>query len=304
MAGITDRVYRSICKEHGADVVVSEMVSAEGLFYGSKATAALLAFSETERPIGIQLFGANPEHMARAAEIVEKTVHPDFIDLNSGCPVPKVVCKNGGAALLKDINLYKEMIRAIVGAVSIPVTVKIRSGWFEHDWTDIAFAQAAAACGAKALTLHPRSKTMGFSGHSYWKRIAIVKKEIPIPLIGNGDIESAQDACDMLSQTGCDSIMIGRGTFGNPWIFSQVKQAISKNPVTFPTPKQRVETAKRHLKKALLEYGEKHTASEMKKHLCWYTKGIVGASALRLKFFRAQSVSELQHLLDEISFTV
>ncbi len=304
LAGITDKVFRSICKQHGADVLVSEMVSAEGLFYGSKATAGLLAFSETERPIGIQLFGANPDHMARAAEIVVNTVHPDFIDLNSGCPVPKVVGRNGGAALLKDIGLYKEMLRALVGAVSVPITVKIRSGWYEHQWCDIAFAQAAQECGVKALTLHPRSKTMGFSGHSYWERIALVKKELSIPVIGNGDINSAADALEMKNQTGCDSIMIGRATFGNPWIFSQIKQAFSQSPVVLPTPKERVDTALTHLEQSVSEYGEKHALGEMKKHLCWYTKGLNGASALRSHVFKAQKISELRNLLENLSLDI
>lgn len=301
LAGITDTVFRCICRENGADVVMSEMVSAEGLFYRSKPTTSLLLFSEAERPFGIQLFGAKPGHMAKAAEFVQKTAQPDFIDLNSGCPVPKVVTKNGGAALLKDIRLFRELVKALVGAVSVPVSVKIRSGWFEHRWVDVEFAQAASDCGAQAVILHPRSKTMGFSGHSYWDRISLVKKAVGVPVIGNGDICSAEDALSMFSLTLCDSIMIGRGALGNPWLFSQIRSVLDKRKPAPVTPRRRIDAALAHLKRFTAAYGEKRSAAEMKKHVSWYIKGLPRAAALRTKIFTAKTTGDLKTVLEEFS---
>jgi tRNA-dihydrouridine synthase B len=300
LAGITETVFRTICKEHGADVVMSEMVSAEGLFYRSKGTDALLRFEKKERPVGIQLFGAKPDHMARAAEHVQKRADPDFIDLNSGCPVPKVVKKNGGASLLKDLRLFRELVCAMVHAASVPVSVKIRSGWSEYHWVDVEFAQAAVECGASAVILHPRSKTMGFSGHSYWERIAVVKKAVKVPVVGNGDILSEQDAQDMFSQTGCDSVMIGRGAMGNPWIFSRTKALMSGKPVQMPSSQERIETALDHIQRYKTMYGEKKTAGEMKKHVSWYVRGLPGASGLRARIFRVKTTGEITAALEEL----
>jgi tRNA-dihydrouridine synthase B len=300
MAGITESVFRTLCKEHGADVVMSEMVSAEGLFYRSNGTDALLHFEDRERPIGIQLFGAKPDHMACAAEHVQKRANPDFIDLNSGCPVPKVVKKNGGASLLKDLRLFKELVSVMVKAASVPVSVKIRSGWSEHHWVDVEFAQAAEACGASAVILHPRSKSMGFSGHSYWERIAVVKKSVKVPVVGNGDILLEQDAQEMFSQTGCDAVMIGRGAMGNPWIFSRIKALLSHKPEQKPTVKERIETALEHIHRYKKLYGEKKAAAEMKKHASWYIRGLPGASGKRARIFRAKTTGEIAAALEEL----
>jgi tRNA-dihydrouridine synthase B len=301
LAGISDTVFRGLCKENGADVVMSEMVSAEGLFHRSRATASLLHFAESERPIGVQLFGAKPDHMARAAEYVEKSVHPDFMDLNSGCPVSKVVKKNGGASLLKDLRLFKEMVRAMVGAASVPISVKIRSGWHEHEWVDVEFAQAAVECGAQAVILHPRSKTMGFSGHSYWDRIAFVKKAVSVPVIGNGDICAPRDGCDMFARTGCDSIMVGRGALGNPWIFSQIRMALDGRPIAPVDSRRKIATALDHIARFTKVYGEKRAAADLKKHLSWYIKGISGATSLRARIFQSRTTNDLKMVLSELS---
>jgi tRNA-dihydrouridine synthase B len=300
MAGITESVFRTLCREHGADVVMSEMVSAEGLFYRSKGTDALLRFENLERPIGIQLFGAKPDHMARAAEHVQKRANPDFIDLNSGCPVPKVVKKNGGAALLKDIALFRQLVTSIVKVVSVPVSVKIRSGWSEHHWVDVEFAQVAVECGASAIIVHPRSKSMGFSGHSYWERIAVVKNAVKVPVVGNGDILSEQDALDMFTRTGCDSVMIGRGAMGNPWIFSRINAFFSHKPVQMPSPQVRIKTALEHLQRYKKLYGEKKTAADMKKPASWYIRGLPGASGFRARIFRAKMTGEIAAALEEL----
>jgi tRNA-dihydrouridine synthase B len=214
MAGITETVFRSLYRENGADVVMSEMISAEGIFRQSKKTCGLLKFNPGERPIGIQIFGSNPDHMASCAAYIEEHVRPDFIDLNAGCPVPKVVNKNGGAALLRNARLFEKIISSMIKAVSIPVTVKLRSGWSLDEYVDVQFAKIAQDCGASAVILHPRSKTMIFTGHSFWERITAVKSAIAIPVVGNGDIASVDDAKAMFSQTGCDSIMIGRAALG------------------------------------------------------------------------------------------
>jgi len=298
MAGITEKVFRTLCKENGADIVVSEMVSAEGLFYGSKATMDLMKFSECERPIGIQLFGSDPDHMARAAAFVQKHVKPDFIDLNSGCPVPKVVKKNGGSALLQNASLFQKILKAMKKELSIPVTVKIRSGWHKYEWVDTEFAMIAQDCGAAALTIHPRSQTMGFSGHSFWERIAEVKKTVSIPVIGNGDINTPSDALKMVRETGCDSVMIGRGAYGNPWIFSQIKSAFLGKSVLPVSAQEKLEMAVRHLLEFSREYGENSALKEMKRHIAWYIKGMPGASQYRDLIFRAQT---LEILLKSIS---
>jgi tRNA-dihydrouridine synthase B len=298
LAGITDSVFRGICKGHGADIVMSEMVSAEGLFYKSKMTESLLFFKEHERPIGIQLFGSNPDHLAFAADVVQKKFNPDFIDLNSGCPAPKIAGKNGGSCLLKDINLFSTILSTMVKAISIPLTVKIRSGWFEHEWVDVEFSQAAQTAGVSAITVHPRSKTMGFSGHSYWERIAIVKKAVSIPVIGNGDILTPDDALRMFSETGCDSVMIGRGALGNPWLFSQIKQAMDKNPVHLPTAQEKIDTAISHVHIFLERNGERQTVCDCKKHASWYLKGLNGSSALRSRIFTANSTQEIFEALE------
>jgi nifR3 family TIM-barrel protein len=298
MAGITDVVFRTMCKEHGADIVVSEMVSAEGIIRKSRNTGELLHFTPGERPVGIQLFGTDPARLARASAIVEQTCRPDFIDLNSGCPVRKVLSKNGGAALLRDITLFEKILFAMVGAVSIPVTVKIRSGWHTDQWVDIEFAQAAQACGVAAITVHPRSKTMGFTGHSFWERIGLVKQAVTIPVIGNGDIASPLDAIEMFKQTGCDSIMIGRGAMGNPWIFDQCKQALHNLPVAPVLSSTRLHTAIDHLNRFYALYGERRASTEGKKYTGWYIKGITGAAACRNAVNRSQNVKDMIAVLE------
>ncbi len=297
MAGITDTVFRRLCRECGADVVVSEMVSSEGLFYGGP-TKNLLHFEPSERPIGIQLFGADPKKLAYAAQYVEEKANPDFIDLNSGCPVPKVVRKNGGANLIREPKLLGEIINQMARAVKTPVTVKIRSGWTEHKWNDLEIAQIAQDNGASALILHPRSRSMGFTGNAYWERIKEVKNAISIPVIGNGDIRSAKDALAMFDLTGCDGIMVGRASYGNPWIFRQIKQAMRGEMVESFTQKYKYSFASRHLQLYKEYHGEKRAAKEMKKHLAWYVKGMPAAGGLRKDFFSSQTTGELKSILD------
>ena len=300
MAGISDSLFRQLCRKHGADYVVSEMVSVDGIAFGADATMNLMAFAPSERPIGIQLFGSKPESFKNSARLVEERFQPDFIDLNAGCPVPKVTRKNGGSALLKDIDRFKAIISELVKAVSLPVTVKLRSGWHKYQWVDVEFARCAQECGAAAIILHPRSQTMMFSGHSFWERIATVKEAVSIPVIGNGDITTPEEAVGMVRQTGCDGVMIGRAAYGNPWIFGQVKAALAGKPSTTPTIKEKCDTALWHLDHYREKRGELHTAKEMKKHIAWYIKGLPGASLLRNRIFRAESTAELATVIRDV----
>ncbi|MCL2182584.1 MAG: tRNA dihydrouridine synthase DusB [Chitinispirillia bacterium] len=298
LAGVADTVFRRVCKAWGADITVSEMVSADGLHYKSSNTAELMKFDGAERPIGVQLFGSDPERLAEAALFTYENAGPDFIDLNSGCPVPKVVKRNGGAALLKNPELFGRIVKAMARAVPIPVTVKIRSGWNMHEWVDEEFARIAQDNGAAAITLHPRSQTMMFTGHSLWERIAIVKKAVSIPVIGNGDITCGADAVKMLAQTGCDALMIGRAAFGNPWIFAEVKAALNGEGYTPPSPQIRKDTILGHIRTFRETHGEHHACGEMKKCASWYLKGMAGASAARSRIFGASSSPEIEDIVD------
>jgi nifR3 family TIM-barrel protein len=298
LAGITETVFRNICKNHGADIVFSEMVSAEGILHGSKNTKKLLAISGNERPVAIQIFGSDSRRVADAARLIEEHAQPDFIDLNSGCPVPKVIKKNGGAALLKNPALFTAILTQLVRAVSVPVTVKIRSGWNMHEWIDVEYAKIAQDCGAAAVILHPRSKTMMFSGVPFRERIAIVKQAVSIPVIGNGDITTPAHADEMFALTGCDAVMIGRGALGNPWIFGQIRQLLRAEQWSEPSFSERVETAALHLESYISQWGAAHAAREMKKHLAWYFKGFPGVADLRNAIFRAPDVGSLRKIID------
>lgn len=300
MAGITESVFRNLCKKNGADIVFSEMVSAEGIYYSGQRTLSLVTFKKQERPIGIQLFGSNAKHIAYAAQYVEEHAEPDFIDLNSGCPVPKVVKKNGGAALLKDKILFKNIITHLTKTVSLPVTVKLRSGWEKHKWVDTDYAKIAEECGVAAITLHPRSKTMAYSDHSFWERIALLKNSVNIPIIGNGDIVTPKDGIDMSSQTGCDSIMIGRGAYGNPWIFQQIKLLLAGKEISPVSSEERLQTVVLYLKEYRRVYGEERAAKEMKKHLAPYTRGMVHGAVIRNSIFRAKSTAEMEDILRQV----
>ena len=300
MAGVSDSVFRLVCREHGADAVVSEMISAEGILHGSGATLDLLRFVPGERPIGVQLFGADPRRLAEAAAFVEERVAPDFIDLNAGCPVRKVVQRNGGAALLKDQKLFEAIVDAMVRAATrTPITVKIRSGWSLTDRVDVAFARIAQECGAAAVTLHPRSKTMGFAGQALWDRIAAVRQAITIPVIGNGDIVRPEDAREMMEQTGCNGVMIGRGALGNPWLFGQCRAVLDGRPAARVSRHECIAAALRHIALYRERHGETRAAAEMKKHCAWYVRGMSGAAGLRKKIFTAGSTIELEKILSD-----
>ena len=297
MAGITDSPSRKLAKEFDADIVVSELISAEGLIRNCGRTWHLAKFDNSERPIGLQIFGASPSAMAEAAARLELLL-PDFIDINFGCPAPKIVGKNGGSSILKDLPLFKAIIRDVVNAVSIPVTVKMRAGWDLKDLTYIEAGRIAEDCGVAAITLHPRTKTQGFSGKSEWSMIAELKQALKIPVIGNGDIFTPQDAAALFEQTGCDAVMIGRGAMGNPWIFSRTKQLIHAGMLTpEPSAADKINFAIRLYDMMIEFYGLPGAIYKMRSQLCYYLKGLPGSSEIKPIMMRLLSIEDIKETL-------
>jgi nifR3 family TIM-barrel protein len=298
MAGVSESPFRRICRSFGADVVVSEFLSCEGLRRGIKGVHDGAYFTPPERPIGIQLYGADPIAMAEAAELVSQYYDPDFVDINFGCPVKKVVRRNGGSGCLQDLDLVQGIIRAVVAATRLPVTVKIRSGWDEDTRDPVSIALRCQDAGAKALTLHPRSRAQMFSGSARWDEIARVVEALDIPVIGNGDITSAEDAYRMWRQTGCAGLMIARGSFGNPWIFQQARALLeNREPHPAPGAAERFAVALRHARLAVSIQGDdRQTAIEFRKHLGWYVKGLPGASELRRELHQVESMALVERI--------
>jgi nifR3 family TIM-barrel protein len=294
MAGVSEAPFRQLCRRFGADVVVSEFVSAVGISLGIDRVLADLRFEPVERPIGIQVYGADPEVMARAAALVTELCEPDFIDINFGCPVKKVVRNNGGSGCLKDLGLVDQVIRAVRGATHLPVTVKIRSGWDEPTRDPVAIALRCQDAGAQALTLHPRTRTQMYSGRADWDEIARVVRALDIPVIGNGDIQTPEDIASMRTHTQCAGIMVARGSFGNPWIFAQGRELLAGRAKRHdPGAEERFATALDHARLALRVQGDtRKTVLEFRKHLGWYTKGLPGAAELRQRLFQVESMAE------------
>lgn len=300
MAGVSERPYRLVCRRHGADVVVSEFLSAEGLRRGSERTYEMAAFDAEERPIGIQIFGADPRAMAEAAALVTDAFQPEFVDINFGCPVKKVVRRNGGSGCLRDLDLVQGIIQAVAAATPLPVTVKIRSGWDEAQRDPVGIALRCQDAGARALTLHARSRTQMFSGRADWEEIARVVAALAIPVIGNGDITTAEDVVRMRQQTGCAGVMIARGSFGNPWIFAQARALLDGRPrPADPTAEERLAAALTHARLTQAMDGDTpHAAREFRKHLGWYTKGLPGSAELRARLHQVESLGEVERIFD------
>jgi len=293
MAGVSDRAFRILSRSFGCGLTFSEMISDKGLVYGQKRTLELVDTGEKMRPIAVQIFGAQPEYMAQAAQIVEK-LGADIIDINMGCPAPKIVKNGEGAALLKDIPLAQRIIRAVVEAVKVPVTVKMRKGWSEEDQSCLELAEAAQKAGASAVTIHPRARVQFYAGQSDWEMIKKVKERLDIPVIGNGDIWQAEDAVRMMEQTGCDAVMIGRGAMGNPFIFRETVALLERGErIEPPTLEERLAVAVRHLDLAIADKGEEMAVREMRKHMCWYIKGLRGAASIRAQINQACTREEM-----------
>jgi tRNA-dihydrouridine synthase B len=299
LAGITDSVFRRLAIEYGAGLVYTELISAEGLVRGGAKTCRLLEFSEQERPIGVQIFGSCPQTMARAAQLVTKR-GPDLIDLNFGCPSRKVIAKNGGAALLKDLALLEKILRAVIEATDLPVTAKIRSGWDESCIVALEVAAMCQAWGLAAITVHPRTRQQGFSGQADWDLIRQVKEAVRIPVIGNGDVRTARDGMHMFRQTGCDAVMIGRGAMGNPWLFRHIPNLLNGGtPAPDPSIGQKIELCLRHTRLMIDHAGEFSGVRQMRKHYGWYTKGFPGAAQLRNVLVRLEHLEDVERTFGE-----
>ncbi|MCK5739988.1 tRNA dihydrouridine synthase DusB [bacterium] len=299
LAGISDMPFRRICRELGAGAVFSEMVSADGIFQNSVKTWRFLDFEPVERPLGFQLFGQKPDVMARAVELINP-LKPDMLDINFGCPAPKVVRRGAGSALLKDLDLLESVFRAMRENTDIPVWAKIRSGWDTESIVAIEVAQRLEAAGAAAVTLHPRTRAQRFQGHSDWSMIQKVKETVKIPVIGNGDIKCAADAKRMYAETGCDLVMVGRAAFGNPWIFREI-EALLEHGEEIPRPRmaERMAVCMRQIDLSEQIYSERYALFNTRTHIAWYTRGMPESTNFRNHLFRTKSVAQMRQMLNE-----
>lgn len=301
MAGIADRAFRELCINYGAGYTVSEMVSSKGLTMGDKKSGELLTLGEIENPAGVQIFGDNPEIMAQAAKMCIK-YHPNIIDINMGCPAPKIAMNGGGASLMKNPLLAGEIIKAVSKAVDIPVTVKIRKGWDDENITAVELAKIAEKNGAAAITVHGRTRMQMYSGKVDYDIIANVKKAVDIPVIANGDIVDEQSAAIMFEKTNCDAIMIGRGALGNPWIFRRINAYLNECRVLPDVSiNEKMVVMLKHIQK-IIEYKGEYTAMrEARHHAAYYTKGIRGGAALRKEISTFEHFEQLEELAYKIA---
>ena len=298
MAGITDLSFRRIAKSFDVDLVTSEMVSSEGLVRNKARTKMLLQSHAEEKPLAIQLFGSDPKVVAEAARIVADA-GAAIIDLNMGCPVPKVVRQGAGAALLRDVEAVASLVDAVRQAVSIPLTVKTRSGWSQSKINVLEVARVAEDAGADGITIHPRTARQGFSGRADWPLIGKVKQAVNIPVIGNGDVTRPEDVGKMRELTQCDGVMIGRGAMGNPWIFKQARQLIKGEPLSSPTPQERLDVVRRHLELYAESLHGRQSLSGVRSRLMWYSKGLRGSARLRASLSDCKHLEEMVKLCED-----
>ena len=296
MAGVSESPFRRLCRRFGADVVVTEFLSAEGIRRENEATLAKLRFGSDERPIGVQIFGGEPGPMGEAAALVTDIFQPEFIDINFGCPVKKVVRRNGGSGCLKDLDLVQAVIRSVVRSTHLPVTCKIRSGWSEDRRDPVAIGLRCQDAGVKAIALHPRTRTQMYTGAARWEEIARLVDALDIPVIGNGDIKTAADAHRMHVETGCAGVMIARGSFGQPWIFPQARALLEGRPMPpAPGTEERFAIALDHARMVQsYEVDPAGAALEFRKHLGWYVKGLHNSGELRRRLHQVNSFGEVE----------
>lgn len=299
MAGVTDLPFRLLCKEMGCDLMTTEMISAKGLMYNNHKTEILLLTDETEHPIGVQLFGSDPDIMAGEAEKIARDRDFDFIDINMGCPVPKIVGNGEGSALMKNPALSADIVRAMVKRIDIPVTVKIRAGFDADSINAPEMAKALEDAGASAIAVHARTREQFYSGNVDWSVIKAVKDSVSIPVIGNGDITSADDVIRMKEETGCDSVMVARAAKGNPWIFREIKAGLRGDTIPpRPSIEEIIDMMKRHIELMVRLKGEYIGVREMRKHIAWYTEGIKNSARLRRLVCAATGTEELLTLVE------
>ena len=301
MAGISNSAYRRIVKELGCGLVVTEMVSDKAIVYGSKKTIDMLYMTESERPISQQIFGSDVDSFVEAAKFIYKHMKPDIIDINMGCPVPKIAIRSkAGSALMKDITKVYDIVSSVSKAIPIPVTVKIRSGWDSNSINAVEVAKTCEKAGAKAITVHPRTRAQGYSGLSDWNIIKQVKEAVKIPVIGNGDIKSCYDAERMLEETGCDAVMIGRGVLGNPWLIKEcvdyLEKGIKPSEVSL---EEKIKMIEKHLDYLLEFQPAKVALLQMRSYVAWYLKGIRNTNELKQKLMKTTDILEFKEILHE-----
>ncbi|HHY0139417.1 TPA: tRNA dihydrouridine synthase DusB [Clostridioides difficile] len=303
MAGVTDLPFRLICKEQGCGLLYTEMINGKALCYDDENTKKMLKIEEEEHPVAVQIFGSEPEFMGRAAEIMNDYSN-EILDINMGCPAPKVVKNGDGSALMKNPKLAEEVLRAVVKNSKKPVTLKIRKGWDDNSVNAVEIANIAEDCGISALAIHGRTREQFYTGKADWDIIAEIKKNLSIPVIGNGDVFTIEDSINMLDKTGCDAIMIGRGAQGNPWIFKRINHYMNTGEILpEPTLNEKISTAIKHLKLAVEEHGEYVAVREMRKHIAWYLKGLRNSAKLRDEINKIEDyqevVSKLEYYMED-----
>lgn len=301
MAGVADRAFREICKEMGAAYVVSEMVSSKGVSYKNERSTELMEISELEHPCAVQLFGNEPDTMAIAAKTAMQ-FKPDILDINMGCPAPKISGNGCGCALMKTPKLCGEIVKAVSNAVDVPVTIKIRKGYDDETLTALEVARYCVDNGASAITIHGRTAKQMYKPYADWEIIAKLKNEFDVPILGNGDVVSGKTAKQMLEQTGCDMVMVGRASLGNPWIFKQINEYINNNiEIPMPTTEERLNVLQKHIKKICDYKGEKIGMKEARKHVAYYFKGFHGAAAFRNEAGKLCTYDDLLRLIELIN---
>lgn len=301
MAGVCNSAFRRIIKEMGCGLLYAEMVSDKAIVYDNEKTKEMLYMTEQERPIAQQIFGSDKDSFVKAAKIIEESMHPDIIDINMGCPVPKVALKSqAGSALLKSPDKIYEIVKEVKEAVSVPVTVKIRSGWDKNSINAVEVAKICEKAGASAIAVHPRTRSQGYTGYADWNIIKKVKESVNIPVIGNGDIKDIYDAKRMLDETGCDAVMIGRGTLGNPYLIKQIVSYLDTgNIIPDQTPIEKLKTCLKHFEYLLQIKPEKVAVLEMRTHGTWYLKGLPGGVKVKKRLYEINTKEEFIRTINE-----